>query len=248
MISRTVVLCLLVLSCLISTSSAVFSGNDSVSLTLEQRFEYQRAIEQVYWNHRIWPKENQKSKPALNAVMPDSAIQAKVEDYLRKSNALQDYWNRPISSEQLQAEMDRMIKQSQRPDILSELFAALDNDPYVIAECLARPVLADRLIHSSYIYDARFHGDLKAQAESDLANYGTVTNMKLMGGNYRETILSKQLADSAAIPTRDDIETVQLSTEEFDESVKRLQSMFSRPTLDDLSTSRSKTAIDSDLR
>ena len=30
--------------------------------------------------------------------------------------------------------------------MLRELFAALGNDPFVIAECLARPVLAERLL------------------------------------------------------------------------------------------------------
>jgi hypothetical protein len=27
------------------------------TLTLEERVAYQRAIEQIYWRHRIWPKE-----------------------------------------------------------------------------------------------------------------------------------------------------------------------------------------------
>jgi hypothetical protein len=35
--------------------------------------------------------------------MPDSAIRAKVEDYLAKSNALERWWRRPITAEQLQA-------------------------------------------------------------------------------------------------------------------------------------------------
>src|SRR4029453_5837974 len=59
------------------------------SLTLEERVAAQRAIEQVYWNHRIWPKENPGPKAALSAVLPDDALRAKVEDTLRKSNALE---------------------------------------------------------------------------------------------------------------------------------------------------------------
>jgi hypothetical protein len=42
--------------------------------------------------------------------------------------------------------MDRMAKQTQDPDTLKELFAALDNDPYLIAECLARPILGGDII------------------------------------------------------------------------------------------------------
>ena len=42
--------------------------------------------------------------------------------------------------------MDRMARHTKQPDVLRELFAALGNDPYVIAECLARPILAERLV------------------------------------------------------------------------------------------------------
>jgi hypothetical protein len=57
-------------------------------LTFEQRVAAQTAIEQVYWNHRIWPTENPTPKPPLSAAMPDGVIRGKVEDYLRQSNAL----------------------------------------------------------------------------------------------------------------------------------------------------------------
>ena len=39
-----------------------------------------------------------------------------------------------------------MAQHTKQPEVLRELFAALGNDPFVIAECLARPVLADRLL------------------------------------------------------------------------------------------------------
>src|SRR5205807_384928 len=72
-------------------------------------------------------------------------IEKKVEDYLRDSQALEDYWQRPITRDQLQAEMERMASHTKQPEVLQELFEALGNDPFVIAECLARPVLAERL-------------------------------------------------------------------------------------------------------
>jgi len=67
-----------------------------------------------------------------------------VEEYLRNSQALQDYWQRPISADQLQAEMERMASHTKQPDVLRKVFEALGNDPFVIAECLARPVLVER--------------------------------------------------------------------------------------------------------
>ena len=38
------------------------------TLTFEDRVAAQKAIEQVYWNHRIWPKEIATPKPPLSAV------------------------------------------------------------------------------------------------------------------------------------------------------------------------------------
>ena len=40
--------------------------------------------------------------------------------------------------------MDRMARDTKQPEVLRELFEALGNDPFVIAECLARPTLVER--------------------------------------------------------------------------------------------------------
>jgi hypothetical protein len=116
------------------------------TLTFAERVAHQRAIEDVYWRHRIWPKANAGPKPPLDKVMSQAQIEKKVENYLRNSQALEDYWQRPITSDQLQAEMKRIVSHTKQPRVLRELFAALGNDPVVIAECLARPVLAERLL------------------------------------------------------------------------------------------------------
>ena len=122
-------------------------------LTFEERVAYQRAIEEVYWRHRIWPKERSDPKPSLDVVMSQAQLEKKVAHYLRKSQALEDYWQRPLTTEQLQAEMDRMAEHTKRPDVLRELFEALGNDPLVVAECLARPALVEALLQS--IQDSR---------------------------------------------------------------------------------------------
>src|SRR5262249_8053442 len=84
------------------------------TLTFEERVSYQRAIEEVYWRHRIWPKENRPPKPSLDAVMSQAQPEEKVSDYLRNSQVLANYWRRPVTAEQLQAEMDRMAKQTRQ--------------------------------------------------------------------------------------------------------------------------------------
>src|SRR2546423_10353897 len=105
-------------------------------LTFAERVAYHRAIEEVYWRHRIWPKERPDPKPSLDAMMSQAQLEKKVADYLRSSRALKDYWQRPITAEQLQAEMDRMAKHTKESKVLREIFEALGNDPFVIAECL----------------------------------------------------------------------------------------------------------------
>src|SRR5881396_2930026 len=169
----TLLLCMAACSIATGTLLAFFHSEAPTkipgrTLTFAQRVAYQRAIEDVYWRHRIWPRERPDPKPSLDAVMSQAQLEKKVTDYLHKSQALEDYWERPISAEQLQAEMDRMATHSKQPEVLRELFAVLGNDPFVIAECLARPALADRLLTSWYAYDQRIHGDLKQRAEAEL--------------------------------------------------------------------------------
>ena len=115
------------------------------TLTFAERVAYQRAIEEVYWRHRIWPKENPGPKPPLDAIISQRQIEKKVEDYLRKSGFVTQQRGFPISAGELQQEMNRMAAQTKEPEMLRELFAALANDPFVIAECLARPALVERL-------------------------------------------------------------------------------------------------------
>ena len=75
-------------------------------------------------------------------------VEQKVTDYLRKSQSVADQRRQPITAGELQAEVDRMARHTKQPEVLRELFAALGNDPFVIAECLARPVLAERLFRN----------------------------------------------------------------------------------------------------
>jgi len=89
-------------------TTLVSHGTTSGPLTFEDRVNAQEAIERIYYTHRIWPKENPQPKPPFEQMVPKSVIEARVTDYLKKCNALDKFWQRPIQPEQLQAEMDRM--------------------------------------------------------------------------------------------------------------------------------------------
>lgn len=137
--------------------SFFFGTNLFCDLTLEKRIEAQKKIEKVFYEKRIWPKENPNPKPPFEEMVSEEAIKRKVEDYLKKSAALEEFWNNPITGEELQAEIERMVKQSKDPETLKALFSALNNDPMLIAECIARPNLAERLVNTYYAYDKKFH-------------------------------------------------------------------------------------------
>lgn len=173
------------------------------SLTFAERVSYQRAIEEVYWHHRIWPKERPDHKPSLDSVLSQAQLEKKVADYLRKSQALEDYWQRPITAEQLQAEMDRMARHSKQPEVLRELFEALGNDPFLIAECLARSVLAERLITSGKAYDQSFDGELQPRAEAELPRHPPMILLDKEPLESWRTRAGNKIATAEGAPGRD---------------------------------------------
>ena len=199
------------------------------TLTFAERVAYQRAIEDVYWRHRIWPEESSDPKPSLNAVISQAQLENKVADYLRTSQALEDYWQRPTTAEQLQAELDRMAKNTRQPEVLRELFAALGNDPFVIAECLARPALAERLLTDWYACDERIHGELKQRAEAELQAHFTIEQVKQMSGIYTEIELVKREGGESGVD-RGGSHAAKLASGEWDETVQKLATTFSQPT------------------
>ncbi len=198
------------------------------TLTFTHRVACQRAIEEVYWRHRFWPKENPGPKPSFDAVISRAGLEKKVRDYLRESQALGDYWQRPITAEQLQGEIDRMAEHTKQPEVLRELFEALGNDPFVIAECLARPALAERLLSKWYACDQRIHGDLKKRAEAELRAHPTVKLTKQLSAEYGEVELIR--SDGSKHPeNRGNAEgSTKLSSREWGATVEKLATMFNK--------------------
>ncbi len=138
MIRRTL---LLLLAMLTAAASAAIGG----TLDIDARVAGMTAIERVHWNHRIWPAANNTRKPALDAVLPESVIRQHAQDVIERSVELEQRWGVRISSAMLQAEVERMARETRNASMLRELFDALDNDPQLIAECLARAILVDHL-------------------------------------------------------------------------------------------------------
>src|SRR5262245_10193145 len=165
---------------------------------LDRLVAARRAVDEVYWRHTIWPSANRAPKPSLQAVLPEAVIRAQATDGLRKSAALEKLWGRAITADQIQAEMDRMAADTKSPDMLRELFAALDNDPNLVAEALARPHLADRLIRTAYDRDERYHGPLRQRLEETLLRSASLSDLVRAGGEPSEVVYVRG-EDAAAL-------------------------------------------------
>jgi hypothetical protein len=147
---------------LLAQSAPVTRGR---ALTRAERIEAQTAIERVFYNHRIWPKDNPAPKPSFEEMIPATLIEKKAGEPVRLSAALGHLWNIAITPAMLQAELDRMVRESRDRATLHELFTALGNDPYLIAETLARGNLAEQALRRQYAFDADLHAGERRHAE-----------------------------------------------------------------------------------
>jgi N-acetylneuraminic acid mutarotase len=195
------------------------------SLSMADCVAYQRRVEEVYWRHRtVTPGQ---PRVAFAEAVPESAIRVKVEDTLRKSTALAELWQRPITSAQLQAEMARMAAHTRQPDVLRELFGALDDDPYAIAECLARPLLVERELQGWYARDERLHGALRGRVAAELQARASAP-LNTLSGKYSERQLVKQaaVAQTEKSEVGADNKAVVLSENEWQRRLSHLEQAF----------------------
>jgi N-acetylneuraminic acid mutarotase len=113
-------------------------------LGFDERLACQTVIED--WRHaqRIWPEDNATAKPERSDILGDAMIMARVRQTDHQEAILANRYGWLINAAQLQAELNRIARSSRMPQRLAELFALLDNDAVLIAECVARPILVER--------------------------------------------------------------------------------------------------------
>jgi N-acetylneuraminic acid mutarotase len=121
---------------------------DARELTFRERVAAQEAIERVYYRHQIGA-----TVPFEEAV-PRAVIERKVETTLKLTEALRIYWRTDVDSNALRRELARIATSTRFPDRLREIERALGDDAFLMQECLARPVLVERLARSFFAADA----------------------------------------------------------------------------------------------
>lgn len=125
-------------------------------LSYEERVNAQRLIELTLWRYRF-----EGSQHTFDEVMPEERLRSKVDLFLKQSALLEEL-GKIVSPEEVQKEMEWIAAHSIHYQALSEVWEALGNDPYLIAECYVRPLLVERLIREQY--EARTKSKLEAQA------------------------------------------------------------------------------------
>ena len=166
-------------------SSAFSPNSQSSPLSFAERVSYEREVQAVYHKHRIYTESTQK--PSLDKILPLEATETKVADTLRKANALEQSLNIKITPAMLQAEIERMGRETRQPEVLRELFVALENNPYLIAECLARPILVERLTNQRADFDdwwAKERGNFSIEITREDFNYSLPEISP--GGNFSD--------------------------------------------------------------
>ena len=127
-------------------------------LTFAQRVEAQAAIERVYHRHRSGVRE-----PFERAV-PREVLERKVEDYLRRSVALDRIWDEPVSADALDRELERIAGSTHFPERLEEIYAALGHDGFLIRECFARASFVRRRTRWLFDTDPSIHAAARRRA------------------------------------------------------------------------------------
>ncbi|OGF60100.1 MAG: hypothetical protein A2Y62_16795 [Candidatus Fischerbacteria bacterium RBG_13_37_8] len=194
---------------------------------MEQRIACQAAIEKVYYEHRIWPQQNEKLKPAFESMITKELLQSKVENYLKKTNALKEHWNEEITGQKLQNEIKRISMNTKNPQMLKQLWTVLNNDPRLIAECLARPLVVERRMNSLFLQDRRIHEEIRQKAENEVSACSDANSMILMKGVYNEVEYRKDNSNG-----KDEYkviiegEEIFLAEEEWDAMIMRIMNEF----------------------
>jgi N-acetylneuraminic acid mutarotase len=181
-------------------------------LTLDERIRCQEALERVDWTHR-----SKGQGRSFEQAVPRTVLRRSAENAVLKTEALRRFWGVTITPERLQAELDRMAAHSKAPARLRELFAALGDDPVKAAECLARPLLVDRLIRTSYAFDERRHGDLRARARREVGELASAAALEATTG-VRTEVEWRRGHDRTRTDGR-----LELEPEAFDARVRELR-------------------------
>src|SRR6266571_5904193 len=178
------------------------------SLTLQERVAAGRAIERIYYSHQVGATRS------FEQALPAAQLETEVSMYLKQSAALERYWNTRVTAELLRKEIERMAQSTRMPERLRELYGALDDDSFLVAETLARPVLVRRLTRNFFAYDRTIHAAARQEAVA-LRDALVEGRISPFSEHANRSVLNLVESD-AADEDRGDRTRMDLTTEEFE--------------------------------
>jgi hypothetical protein len=156
-VSQKLRFALLSLATLATISIAnIARAEDPVDALVQDRI----AIERVYYNRRTGAKR------PFELAMPRTLAEKLVREDLRKEAVLKKIYHVEIAGAQIDAEIQRINASTRAPEVLTELKAALDNDPARFARTVAKPLVVDRTLRDKFDNDDALHAAQRRQVES----------------------------------------------------------------------------------
>jgi uncharacterized repeat protein (TIGR01451 family) len=195
-------------------------------LSFAERVACVEKVEDVYWSHRIWPDANSIPKPRRDKIMSHAQVAAKVERSLLLETALDLVWGERLSTERIQIELNRIVRSTQHPVLLGDVFSALDHDAFLVAECYVRPSLVERLISERYASDKEIHRELRDRVVADLAGARKVEDIQDSTAEVADLILT--LADDAGLDDGSASAELSLAPDEWQSMIQELAGRFQK--------------------
>lgn len=150
--------------------------------SLRSAIDCEATVQATYWQLRsdgkagVFPLDRYR-----NVLVQRAERTAREVEYVRERRG------RDIDARDLQLEIDRIERDTKSPEALKTLFAALGNDPQRIGECLAKPLLAERMSMDAFARDAQAQAGTRYRAETELARL-RAGRVKLPAAGRVETV------------------------------------------------------------
>jgi len=212
-----------------TSASFAYAADESAPapLSFEQRVACVEKVEDVYWAHRIWPEHNPGAKPPRAAIVSSRQVAEYVETSLLYEAALENVWGEVLAPNQIQVEMERIARDTQYPELLLDVYAALNNDPNLVAECFVRPRLVEGILRDRFSKDSEIHAETRLDAESATLARSSTVELEARGGSISEVIWRRDDPDfQAKKGTVEAGNELVLSPREFDELVAEVERGF----------------------
>ena len=136
-------------------------------MDVDERVDCELSVQNVYRRARHMGKQHDDVAGAAN----ESRARERVLRRLKMDRILRERWQYPITAAMVESEYRRIIENTRRPDLLSDLSQALDDDKRRIAECLVRPLLTEQVFNNLYGSDQDLHAETADVAQREVEQF-----------------------------------------------------------------------------